>query len=87
MQRGCLLGAQIAIILRISFTVLYAGYPYEIPGLGLEKSVVSVPGFELGTFCSRVECPNQYTTGGLVGCTYTEKSLIREAIGNHFQQH
>ena len=63
MKRDSLLGALIAIILTISFTVLYAGYPYENTWVGSEKSVMSGPGFELGTFCSRVECPNQYTTG------------------------
>jgi len=48
-QRSCHIGAQ-PLIFTIYFTVLYAGYPYKIPWVGLEKSDVLGSGFEPGTF-------------------------------------
>ena len=50
MQHGCLLGAQIAIILTISFTVLYAGYPYKIPGWGQKNLSCRGQGSNSGLF-------------------------------------
>ena len=53
MQRGCLLGAQIAIILTISFTVLYAGYPYKIPGWGQKNLSCRGQGSNSGLFAPK----------------------------------